>query len=85
VNDFEEYEESVYQEVIQKLTDEMRKRAGELADFLVTQPPRKLAMDAVLTFGWWVAAETTTHDWAVTERFRRQQQARQSAGTTTKG
>lgn len=74
---------SDYYGEIEPLADELRKRAGELADFLVTQPPRRLAWQAARDFGWWCLAEGAQHAHAVTERVRRQQLARQSDGAHT--
>jgi hypothetical protein len=78
--------DAAYQDVIQALGDETRKRAGELSDFLVTQPPRRLAMRAALDFGWWCLGEGAKHAHDVQERMHRtvlSQQGRQSAGATS--
>lgn len=69
--------ESAYEAAIQPLSDELRKRAGDLADYLVTQPPRRLAWQAARDFGWWCLSEGAKYAHVVTERTRRNQLARQ--------
>ena len=72
--------EAEYQSTIRALAEAMRTRAGQLADFLVTQPPRGEAMRAARNFGWWCLGEGATQAYDVQERIRRQHLARHGDG-----
>jgi len=60
-------------DVGQRLNNEMTRRAGDLADFLVTQPHRREALKAARDFGFWclqegarIALESSDH-WLATD------------------
>jgi hypothetical protein len=77
--------EQAYQDAIQPLSEAMRTRASELADYLVTQPARRDALRAALDFGWWCLGQGARHAHDVQERICRQQLARHGDEGATKG
>ena len=47
-------------DILSVIDVDLRERANELVEYLVKQPPKRLAMRAASEFGWWCIAKGAT-------------------------
>lgn len=70
-------DEAEYQRVIRSIDREGERRERLLIDALVTQPPIRVAKQAVREFAEWALAQGAMHSTVIRERLRRKSLASQ--------
>ena len=72
-------DEQEYQVEIQDLWTEMQQRANTAVDYLITQPPIRLARQELYALLEWAFLAGSEHQDAIAERMRRRALARKNA------